>query len=410
MSPQAARAGSVYLHVGEPKTGTTFLQLVMWTNRAELRQHGVIYPGPRANAHWRATQDLCEVRQEPGDPAPPFVGEWDRIVAQVRDAPCAGVISHELLATASPEQAERGLRSLEGTELHLVLTVRDFGSLLPAEWQESVKNRSTRPWRAWLGDVIDDESVRPDRRTFGFWRVHDTMDILETWSRGLPPERVHVITMPQRGGSTSLLWDRFANLIGIDPSVAELSRARANVSLGVAEIEMLRRLNETLPDSFPDWSYMWFVKDTLTQGAVSPRLGSGRLTLPAERREWACAQADEIVTALQKSGYDIIGDLDELVPRFGDETMPPDPGDAAAEDMLGAALDSMTVLLDKMEAMRIRGRAAVGNEANQPQPSGLKRALIRASERHRSVERMRIAYWRIRHLGRRLTVGRGTRK
>ena len=104
--------------------------------------------------------------------------------------------------------------------------------------------------------------------------------------------------------------------------------------------------------------------------------------------------------------------LRSKMPRFGDETRPPDPGDATAADMLDAALESMTVLLDKMESMRVRGRAAVGSEANQPQLGRFKRALIEASERHRSVGRMRVAYWRIRHRGRQLVapVRAGTRK
>jgi hypothetical protein len=41
----------VFLHIGEPKTGTTFLQQVMWGNRAELAARGVALPGHHAQDH-----------------------------------------------------------------------------------------------------------------------------------------------------------------------------------------------------------------------------------------------------------------------------------------------------------------------------------------------------------------------
>ena len=61
-----------------------------------------------------------------------------------------------------------------------MLTVRDMASLLPAEWQETVKHRNDRGWEDWLSDVIDRESVDPDRRQWWFWRVHDTLAILRS--------------------------------------------------------------------------------------------------------------------------------------------------------------------------------------------------------------------------------------
>ena len=61
----------------------------------------------------------------------------------------------KILAACNPRQADRALRSLESAEVHIILTVRDFASLLPAEWQEIVKCRGTVPWEEWLDSVID---------------------------------------------------------------------------------------------------------------------------------------------------------------------------------------------------------------------------------------------------------------
>jgi len=59
----------VFLHVGEPKTGTTFLQQVMWRNRSELAAQGVVLPGHHPQDHYRASQDLRGIPKLASDPA-----------------------------------------------------------------------------------------------------------------------------------------------------------------------------------------------------------------------------------------------------------------------------------------------------------------------------------------------------
>ena len=126
----------MFLHIGEPKTGTTFLQQVMWGNRAELAAQGVALPGHHPQDHYRASQDLRGIEKLPSDPAGSWTGEWEILAEQAKRAPTAAVISHELFSAADAGQAERAVRSLQPAEVHVVLTVRDMATLLPAEWQE----------------------------------------------------------------------------------------------------------------------------------------------------------------------------------------------------------------------------------------------------------------------------------
>src|SRR5689334_22079444 len=140
----------IYLHIGEPKTGTSFLQHAMWSNRARLATGGVVLPGYSYGGHARASQDLREVKWHVGDPADPWIGEWDVLTGQALLAPDAAVISNELLAACNPRQADRAVGSLLPAEVHIVLTARDFATLLPAEWQETVKTRGTVAWEQWL--------------------------------------------------------------------------------------------------------------------------------------------------------------------------------------------------------------------------------------------------------------------
>ena len=320
MPEQAARPGAarhrpqVFLHIGEPKTGTTFLQQVMWSNRPALAAQGVVLPGHHPQDHFRASQDLRGIQKLPADPAGSWNGEWEILATQARQAGRVAVISHELFAAADPAEARRAVASLQPAEVHIVLTARDIATLLPAEWQETVKHRNSLGWEDWLEDVIDRESVARNRREFWFWRVHDTLAILDMWSREVPADRIHLITTAARAAGPNVLWDRFAGLLGVEPGSVDLSRARANASLGLAETEFLRRLNSELPDDVPDWFYMWNVKEALAHKALAARPAGRRLTLPADRAPWAAKHAEALITGLRDRSYDIIGDLDELLP------------------------------------------------------------------------------------------------
>lgn len=381
----------VVVHVGEPKTGTTFLQQVMWGNRAALAQHGVLLPGNRLSDHWRATQDLREVVQRPDDPIGSWAGDWDRLAAEARRTPSVGVISHELLAAADREHAARAVASLAPAEVHVVVTVRELAGLLPAEWQETVKHRNARGWHDWLADVVDDEAHQPDRRQFWFWKVHDTAALLDVWAAQLPPERVHVIPVPPPDAPPGLLWDRFASVLGLpaEPSGpaggVDLSAARRNPSLGVVETELVRRLNEVLPERYPNFAYMDWVKERIAQRTLAKLPGAAKLQLPPEYHDRVAALADELIAALDGRGYDVVGDLAELRPRLPVATGRA-PEDVGVDELFDTSLAAMRGLLLEVEAMRKRRQAT-------PKPPRAKAALIAATERHPALYRLRVQYW-----------------
>jgi hypothetical protein len=394
----------IFLHIGEPKTGTTFLQQVMATNRAELVRQGIVYPGPKGNAHWRAAQDLREIVQKPNDPEPPFTGEWAALVRKLAGAKRIGVVSHELFSAATRAQAARALAALSEYELHLVLTVRDLGSLLPAEWQETVKHRNARSFDAWLEHVAREASL-PDRHRSGFWSVHDTLAIIDDWAQDvIPPERVHVITMPSRTATDSL-WDRFARVVGIDTDHVDTSRARSNVSLGIVEVELIRRLNEVLPPEYPGWSFQWFVKDTLAHGTFPKHPMSPRLQLPPSHEEWATKHGEALLTGFRDAGYHVVGDPDDLLPKPGTPGARR-PEDATTQELLDAALLGMTGLLERMDRMRNnmtelqRRQKATAQSLVEyvPEYGPIRNRLIALSEKHHSLATFRRGYWRVMHV------------
>jgi hypothetical protein len=396
----------IYVHIGEPKTGTSFLQHALWSNRAWLAAQGVLLPGYSYGGHARASQDLREVQWQPGDPADPWIGEWDVLVGQALRTPGAAVISNELLVACNPRQADRAVQSLLPAEVHIVVTVRDFATLLPAEWQETVKCRSSVPWEQWL-DRVTDAAPDPDRRRrLRFWAMHDTLAILRLWSRDIPSDQVHVITLPPQGG-TSELWLRFASVLGIDSSTIDLPQHRENPSLGLAEAEFLRRLNEALPDRVPRWFYTWNIKRILANDVLSARPPGARLVLPPGRQAWAREQSGILVAGLRDSKYHIVGDLDELLPRPATERYV-SPASLPAEQLLDVAVRATAALADHQhrgDIITSGSDLTVGMHPARRQPvsrlglailkrSRIKRMLYQASNRP-IVRNLRILVWRI---------------
>jgi hypothetical protein len=344
-----------------------------------------------------------------GDPADPWVGEWDVLVRQALRAQRAAVISSELLVACTPGQADRAVRSLLPAEVHIILTARDTASLLPAEWQESVKTRGTVPWEQWLDDVIGAEPATDRRRRSWFWTVHGTLANLEMWSRHIPPDHVHVITVPQQGPADAL-WVRFASVLGIDAVGADLPRARVNPSLGLVEAEVLRRLNEALPGELPDWFYTRNIKHILAHDVLSARARQGRLglALPPGRQAWAREQSENLVAGLGDSSYHIVGDLADLLsqPATGRYVAPADyvaPAGLPAQQLLDAAVCATAALADHTYRQMRPAR-----QQRQP-PRGLRQRVSRAvwtvlyrpwtrralckTSHLAAVRRLRVAIW-----------------
>ena len=114
-------ARRVYLHIGLPKTGTTYLQTAMWHNRPLLRERGFLYPGRSRMEHYRASQ---EVRGVPPARLGAHAGAWQRLLDELAAWPDDGLVSHEFFSMASAHQAGLAVAALQPAEVVVVATVR----------------------------------------------------------------------------------------------------------------------------------------------------------------------------------------------------------------------------------------------------------------------------------------------
>ncbi|CAM3581653.1 hypothetical protein [Isoptericola cucumis] len=338
----------VFLHVGAPKSGTTYLQSRLRANRRGLRAYGVRYPlgwfaDPRLH-YWAA----LEVTDSDHGVDPRHVdGSWRRLLRRVRRARGDVVVSHEMLAKAAGDQAARALADLAatGAEVHVVLTARDLARELTSGWQETLKFGSRTTFRRYLDNAQAGRS--------GFMQGFDPTRVLAVWGADLPAERIHVVTAPPPGHDADLLWSRFLAALGVGEAELPREASQANASVGIPEAQVLRRLNRRLgEDARRGGALSPLIEGIVVSGALASRR-SPRITLGPADHPWVAERSDAWIEWLRERGVRVHGDLDDLRPGEPDPDWV-DPDVLMPQKVAGAALDTVEVLLGEVSARRVR--------------------------------------------------------
>lgn len=312
---------TVVLHVGLPKSGTTFLQRSLAQNAEALGDRGVLYPvapGPGDDLMFRAALDVRGSHKAWGRRRGDVDGAWDEVCATARAHTGTTMVSHELLAGASHRQVVAATTMLKDLDLHVVVTARDLARQLVAEWQEGVKHGRKLPFAEYQQKVRRGDSPVGQH----FHAAQDLPDVLARWGHGLPADHVHVVVAEPEGADASRLWSHLAEVVGFDPDGYPPAGADAsNPSLGVAEVDLLRRVNTALDGRLPQPTYGRLVKHRLAHTVLSPSL-SARPRLPLPLYDELVPVTERWVKEIQKAGYAVHGDLEHLVPVPPRETVP----------------------------------------------------------------------------------------
>ena len=359
-------AGRVFLHVGTPKSGTTFLQSVWWANREPLLEQGLLLPGWGVNHHYWAS---CVVRGGRQLDNIPETGRtaWEELLAEVAAHDGDALISHELFSPAPPERSVAALRRLEevAAEVHVVLTARDLVRQIPAEWQQRTKHGRSQTYADFLDEIRTDESSN-------FWRVQDVAKVLHRWGTGIPPERVHLVVLPPPGGPKSFLWDRLCELTGVDGTGMAERATRSNESLGLVEVETLRRLAGTMQEDGLPKSTRRLLKDFVAE-QILRTAAPEKIVVPADAYPWVVERAERMVKEIDGQGYDVVGDLTGLVPSAEPVPGRP-PADVTDREVADAAVAALARFVRHEEQGRRRRRR---NAQPASLPSRVRRALGR---------------------------------
>lgn len=318
-------ARRAFLHVGTAKSGTSYLQDLWWQHRDALRGRGLLLPGGTTRDHFHAAalvKGMDAIVERLDDQRR---GTWERLVAETREWPGDVLISHEHFSDSPADAAARALAGLAGAadEVHLILTVRDLARVLPSAWQQRVKQGARQPFGAFLA------TVRRERDDQKFWRYQDVPGILDRWTVGLDPAHVHLVVVPPSGAPRDELWRRTGAVLGVDVADLDTEARRTNVSLGIVEAELLRRVNAEIPREQRTVDLTRLTRGDFTRGLLADSAPREPFVLPVEHLAWVRERSEAVVATLRERSYDVVGDLADLLPA--------EPGPGRTPDEVGDA-------------------------------------------------------------------------
>jgi len=360
--------GSVLVHIGPYKTGTTAIQASLGVHRDDLAAHGVLYPG-RDSRQFRPGWGLLG-RSPVGVPPVPMA-EWDALVEEVRGADAKRVcISTEDLVSLGPAKVQKLVDDLGPEKVHMVVVARGLDRLLPSAWQQRVKSSNeVRSYDQWLREVLTKDTESAAARTF--WHNHGLQEMFERWRAALPVEQTTVIVADET--DRTQLHRVFERLLGLPEGLLQPG-PRDNSSLTFDRVELYRRVNAAFDErGWSDAVRRQLIHRGMLNGLRrAPRAGTDLPIppLPAWAAELVAELSGARVEAVATSGARIVGDPESL--RF----VPADHAADIGEPPAAVSIDTAALAVEELV------HAALKRE---------RRTLRAAARRQRSAARAKRA-------------------
>ena len=303
---------------------------------------------------------------------------FDRLARRTGKTPGRVVISSEFFCEASSEQAEEAISALGNSgarPVHIVLTLRNLGKLLPSSWQQYLKYGMTTSYEAWLTDVL--ATPGSSKMTPTFWKRHDHGDVIRRWVGAVGSRNLTVMVLEDV--PRDYMFETFAQFLDV-PAEILISRMEltSNRSMTAAEAEVLVRLNKKVKKSMQWTDYVTLVRRGVALGMVE-----GREPDPSEPKlhtpDWALDAAQQVgiesVNTIRGSGVEVLGNLDALTTRIASTPVPESTGQIPID----AAVTAIESVINSSREDPT-SRALAGRLYRQTKKDGIRSLLRKESE------------------------------
>ena len=332
----------MFLHIGCPKSGTSHIQQRLSANSDEAARQGLYWPMPWS----RQVRAVRDVRSLSVDDQLSPTGAWSELCREISEwKGGAALVSMEWLAALRPRQIRSSIEALHPARVEIICSARDLGRSFPAHWQESTQNNKPWGWDEFVAAVTSEKDVRHPAKA-EFWSQHHVPNILQRWSTAVPMDRIHLVTIPPAGAHPDVLWERFASLLPIDGARFP-PPDRQNPSLGVVSASLMQRVNEVArARDLPKATYERYFKQILAKQVLAQLSETeDRIAVAPDVQAWLARKADVMVDELGDLAVDVVGSLEELIPRPA-----PLGGRAPSEvddlELLSTAVSALVGVLD----------------------------------------------------------------
>jgi hypothetical protein len=311
--PAPLPADVVVLHIGPHKTGTTTLQHTFHTSRPQLAEHSVRYAGPGGQSMLAALAMTGRPGRKGDRVATPR--HWQDLVEEVHGARKERiVVSSEFFADSDEDVPAKVVNGLGRDRVHVVVTLRPLSKIMPSQWQQYVQNGQRLRYPDWLTQMLIEAPF--DKSVGTFWRRHSHGELVERWASVVEPGRMTVIVLDE--SDRRMLLDTFEGLLDLPSGLlvpAQGVSNRSNRSLTLAEVEVVRLLNEEFARRrWPDSLYGKIVRVGVAKQLLKrqPAPDEAMITTPRWALEKAAELGAQTAARITAAGVNVIGDLGAL--------------------------------------------------------------------------------------------------
>ena len=303
--------GTVLLHIGPQKTGTTAIQSAFHRARRALLQQGVRYAGPN-----RQSKQAARALTRTGAAETQLTRHSRRLVREVRNGSAARVvISAEAFADADDAAIPQIVEALGGERVHVAITLRPLARILPSQWQQFVQGGLAEPFDRFLRRVLDAAPVAGAEPTGDsivrrFWRRHRHDRLIARWAEVVGSSRVTAIALDEANRDRTVR--PFEQLLGLGAGTLAVRHDVSNRSLTLPEAELLRELNRLFAAHGIDPRVRaGLIPFGVTEYLKARRVGSTepQIGLPAWALDHVLLIASDVADGIRASGVSVIGDL-----------------------------------------------------------------------------------------------------